>query len=376
MDYAAGAPICESAKALIQKYLIDSNEFQANPNSVHDAGRAVFSLLEEARKKIAQLLGADRPYEIVFCSGATEANNAALFGIGNLSDYSNLHLIISNIEHPSVIRVAKALRALGAKLDYVSVDSKAQVREGELKKILHCSQANMTRLVSIQYVNSEIGAVQNISNLARLVKLFPSTYFHCDATQALGKVNLNLDVLGIDAASFSAHKIGACKSSGCLYIKNATPFKAFLKGGGQENGKRSGTQEPVFSHIFAEVLAEKISTLEQDVSKCYNLRKHFVSSIDKTKMKINFESNDFVPNIINVQLSSLESQTALLRLSEKGIYVSTGSACSSHSLEPSHVLRAIGLSTQQANSSIRISFNAETTKEEIDTLTSFMHSIL
>ncbi|MCF0103853.1 MAG: aminotransferase class V-fold PLP-dependent enzyme, partial [Eggerthellaceae bacterium] len=188
LDYAADAPLCETAKTLLQKYCIDSSEYQANPNSVHDAGRAAFALLEDARKMMVEQLGAGRPSEIVFCSGATEANNAALFGIGNLNDYSKLHLIISNIEHPSVTRAAQALRALGAILDYVSVDSQAQIREVVLRKILEASDPAMTKLVSIQYVNSEIGSVQDIAKLAKLAKAFPNTYFHCDATQALGKI--------------------------------------------------------------------------------------------------------------------------------------------------------------------------------------------
>lgn len=378
LDWAATAPLCEEAYDAMLPYLRPGEaniEYGGNANSLYSSGRRAFSSLEEARSTIAHALGITRSDEIVFTSGATEANNAALFGIirairqeaiqKGLKDFIP-HIISSSIEHDAILEPLRRLKAEGCEVSFLKPDSQGFI---EARKLAEAFQDN-TVLVSIQSANNEIGSIQAIQELAEITHQH-SAYFHTDAAQALGKIPFNLQELKVDAASFSAHKIGGPKGSGALYLKSATAFSPSLLGGGQEFGKRSGTQNVCAAQGFAAALRTAQTLQEGEAHRLRGLRDKLYAYLLETEsvhasVEVEKGSFDYLPNIVSVWVEGMESETMILRLDMQGIEVSGGSACSSHSLEPSHVLTSLGLSGDEAHGSLRISMGRYTTEEDID----------
>lgn len=374
LDWAATAPLREAARDAMAPFLVpgpDNLECGANANSLHSSGRRAFAELEKTRRIIAGHLGAKRPDEIVFTSGATEADNAALFGIVKAcEERARLrgekgyvpHLVTSSIEHDAVLSAARMLASRGCKVTYLDPDSQGFIEVRALERVLE----EGADLVSVHAVNNEIGSVQPIAQLADAAHR-AGALFHTDAVQALGKVLVDVQGWGVDAASFSAHKIGGPKGIGALYLKASTPFEPLLVGGGQESGQRSGTQDVCGSAGFAAACTAACEDGEEEARRLRNLRDLLYDGLaahDEVIPSIEVErgSHDFAPHIVNVCVSGFESETLILRLDRMGFEVSGGSACSSHSLEPSHVLRALGLKDDLALGSLRVSLGYATSE--------------
>ena len=378
LDWAATAPLCAEARLAMQDYLFVEEEGLskgANPNSLHSCGRSSFGALEQARLSLSRSLGIRRADELVFTSCATESNNTALYGMvaalkkkatqsGNASFVP--HIITSEIEHDSVLAALRMLESLGCELSLIKPDSRGFIEAPELESAFRKN----TVLVSIQYANNEIGSVQAIEQLAKLTH-DKGAFFHTDAVQALGKIPFCIDELGVDAASFSAHKIGGPKGIAALYLKHSTPFLPLMRGGGQEAGKRSGTQNVCGAAAFAAAAQLAQDKIDQEPLRLRELRDYLYElcrDIEKVNPTFCVEpaSQDYLPHIVSLLVDGFESETLILRLDLKGFAVSGGSACSSHSLDPSHVLTAVGLSRDLAQGSLRVSLGSTTQKNDID----------
>ena len=372
LDYAATAPLCaEAAEAMAPYDGVGeaSLMLNANPNSLHSPGRTAYRALEAARRTLAECLGARRPDEVVLTGGATEADNAALWGLARAErdrraragkPVAEPHVIVSSIEHAAVLRPAKTMRAAGFRVtELLGAD---------------------TVLVSVQAANSEVGSVQPVRELAACAHE-AGALFHTDAVQALGKVPLSVEEWGVDAASFSAHKIGGPRGVGALYLKARTPFEPLMRGGGQESGLRSGTQNVRGAVGFAAAVRAATAHVADDAAAMAVLRDRLygaLAAFGPVQATVDVEpgSLDFLPNVVSVLVEGLESETMLLRFDGLGIGVSGGSACSSHSLDPSHVLLAMGVPADLAHGALRLSFGRGTTMADIDAFLAAVPKVL
>ncbi|MCI8468675.1 MAG: cysteine desulfurase [Eggerthellaceae bacterium] len=378
LDYAATAPLCEEAALALEPYQAPGRANLAvggNANSLHGPGRAAFEALEAARKSLAASLGARRPSEVILTSGATEADNAALLGMAGAARelYRRAgrgdvtpHVIVTEIEHDAVLAPARRLEALGFRVTRLRPDASGFIEVRALEAALDAD----TVLVSVQMANSEVGSIQPIAQLARTAH-DAGALFHTDAVQALGKAPLDVQELDVDAASFSAHKVGGPKGVGALYLRARTPFDPFLLGGGQESGLRSGTQNVAGAVGFAAAAAAAQAGQPDEAVRLGALRDRLyagLAELGPVEATVDVEpgSRDFLPNIVHVLVDGLESQTLILRLDMLGFGVSGGSACSSHSLEPSHVLRAMGVSADRAQGALRVSMGRYTTADDVE----------
>ncbi|MEG2863834.1 MAG: cysteine desulfurase family protein [Eggerthellaceae bacterium] len=378
LDWAATTPLGEAAARAMEPYLVpgrDNIVFGGNANSLHSSGRAAFKALEEARALIARSLGARRPDEVVFTSGATEADNATLFGVVSAlarqakqqgrRDFVP-HVITTAFEHDAILAPSKVLQSRG-----VEVTLLTPTRQGFIDPAsLRAAMRDNTVLVSIMAANNEIGTIQPLEELVSIAHA-GGALFHSDMVQALGKCAINLEALGVDAASFSAHKICGPKGVGVLYLRANTPFDPFLLGGGQEAGRRSGTQNVCGAVGFAAACEAACADVEAEAARLRNLRDYLYASLIalpgvRSSVEVAAGSCDHLPTIVNVLVEGFESETLILRLDFSGYCVSGGSACSSHSLAPSHVLNAIGITHDEALGSLRISMGRFTTREDID----------
>lgn len=376
LDYAAASPLCEEALSAMQPHMVAGPAGVmggTNPNSLSTPGRNAFKALEAARRDVAKSLGASRSDEIVFTSGATEADNAAIAGIARaVRDQRRTHdkgfsgeIIVSAIEHDAVLASAKAMEREGFAVRLLPVDRDGFVEVRSLEEAV----SPETVLVSVQTANSEVGSIQPVRQLADVAHA-AGALFHTDATQAVGKTELDLRALGVDAASFSAHKIGGPKGVGALYLKARTPFVPQMSGGGQEAGRRSGTQNVCGAVGFAAACRAAVRDVERERERLMTLRDALyreLSSFSAIQPAVDVEegSADYLPNIVNVLLAGLESETAVLRFDALGFAVSGGSACSSSSLAPSHVLTALGIAPDEALSELRVSLGRYTTEDDI-----------
>ncbi len=388
LDYAASAPLCEEAAEAMAPYQVPGRINLAvggNANSLYTPGRKAFADLEEARRRIARGLGARRPDEVIFTSGATEADNAAIFGlVAAAIEKRRLrgdtafvpHIVTTTIEHEAILAPVKSLAAQGVRVSYLSPNRKGFIEPQALEDVMDESVV----LVSIQAANSEVGSVFPLSQLAEIAHRYQAV-FHTDAVQALGKIEVNVQEWGVDAASFSAHKIGGPKGVGTLYLKARTPFKSQLMGGGQESARRSGTQNVAGVVGFAAALDAVVCLQQKESERLCELRDYLyahvvdLEGVEPTLLPQE-KSIEFLPNIVHILVKSFESETLILRLDKLGIGVSGGSACASHSLEPSHVLRSLGIPTKLARGALRISFGRYTTKEDIDTFLQALKSVV
>lgn len=378
LDYAATAPLRPEAAEAMAPYDVPgpgSLALNANPNSLHGPGRAAYRALEQARRSLAACIDAQRPDEVVLTGGATEADNAAVMGLA-LAERDRRaqagrpalepHVIVSAIEHEAVLQPARALRALGFRVTELAPSRSGFIEVRALEEAIDGDAV----LVSVQAANSETGAIQPVRELAATAHAH-GALFHTDAVQALGKMPLSVRQLDVDAASFSAHKIGGPRGVGALYLRARTPFAPLLRGGGQESGRRSGTQNVRGAVGFAAAAQAATAQVEDDAASMMALRDRLYRGLrayERIQPTVEVEpgSLDYLPNIASVMVEGLESETMVLRFDGLGIGVSGGSACSSHSLEPSHVLRAMGIAADQAHGALRISFGHDATAADID----------
>ena len=388
LDYAATAPLCEEAAQAMVPYMVPGRAniaFGGNANSLHIPGRAAFSALEDARRAIARALGATRPDEVVLTSGATEADNAAIIGLAQAAAHARRlggagsaqpHVVVSAIEHDAVLAPAKRLEQMGFSVTRVQPDRNGFITAAALEQVMRPE----TVLVSVMAANSEVGSVQPVAELARTAHA-AGALFHTDATQALGKVPVNVADWDCDAASFSAHKVGGPKGVGALYVKSRTPFDAFMLGGGQEAGRRSGTQNVCGAAGFAAAIQVAQEKQADEQERLGALRDKLYAALAekpgvRPTVQVTPGSQDYLPNIVHVLVDALESETLILRFDMRGFGVSGGSACSSHSLEPSHVLRAIGIGADAAHGALRISMGRYTTAEDVQAFLDAIDSVL
>lgn len=375
LDYAATSPLREEVFEAMLPYMQQGREAAAaamNPNSLHTPGRNAFKALEDARRQIARALDAGRPNQIVFTSGATEADNAALSGIAHAASRERRdlgdapHIIVSSIEHDAIVSCAKHLRREGFEVTFLDPDRDGFIEASSLEAAIRPG----TVLASIQMANSEVGSIQAVRQLADLAHSH-GIYFHTDATQALGKTEVHLEQLGVDAASFSAHKIGGPRGIGALYIKNKVPFEALLYGGGQEFSMRSGTQDVASAVGFAKACVLAVEEMHAERERLSALRDKLyldLATFDKIQPTVEVEAGslDYLCNIVNFMIEGIESETSVIRFDSLGFAVSGGSACASSSLDASHVLLAMGVREDEALGEVRVSMGPDTTKEDIN----------
>lgn len=397
LDYAATAPLCEEAASAMSVLLRPGPSgigHSANPNSLHSAGRAAFESLEQVRRRLARVLGASRPDEVLFTSGATESDNAAVIGIataearrrnlrpataaGQAAREQAPHVIVSAIEHEAVLAPARRLEAQGFAVTRLAPNRKGFVEPDALAAAL----TPRTVLVSVQMANSEVGSVQPIAQLARIAH-DAGALFHTDAVQALGKIPVDLKALGVDAASFSAHKIGGPKGIGALYLRTRTPFDAHMLGGGQEFGRRSGTQNVCGAAGFTAACQAVVEGefLAAESNRLRALRDRLYEGLAESgRVTITSDPSDepdrYLPNVAHVLVKGMESETLIIRLDARGFAVSGGSACSSGSLDPSHVLTAMGVQRDAALGALRISLGRYTTEDHIERFVRAFHACL
>ena len=381
LDWAATAPLSPRAFEAMEPFLMPGmngiEQGNGNANSLHGAGRAAFKVLEAARRDIARAIGA-RGDEIIFTSGATEADNLALFGIvfgvlakrgvsfGALAEGSAPSVIVSSIEHDAVLQAAQALKRFGINVITIKADQAGFITPQALSEAL--KEAHDPLLVSVMALNNEVGSVMDIPALAALAHE-AGALFHSDATQALGKIPLSVKEWGIDALSLSSHKIGGPKGVGALYLKARTPFCAQIVGGGQESNRRSGTQNIAGVVGFAAALTEAVDQQTANAQQMTELRERLTEGLRDLQGVIVLGDPSrgvYSPHIVTVLCPGFESETLILQLDKRGICVSGGSACASHSLEPSHVLQAMGIARDQALGMLRFSLGPTTTPDEID----------
>jgi len=359
LDHAATTPTHPNVVLAMQPYY--SEKF-GNPSSIHAFGQEARSAVEAAREKAAKLLGAT-PEEIVFTSGGTESDNFALEGVAFAKENQGKHIIISKIEHHAVTECAEFLKKRGFEIAYLPVDKYGLVDPQEVKKAI----TDKTILVSIMHANNEIGTIEPVAEIARIVNE-KGIYFHTDAVQTAGHLPINVKDLGVDLLSLSAHKFYGPKGVGALYVKKGTRLVSFLHGGGQEKGKRASTENVpgIVGLGVACELAQK--TLAAEESRLRALRDKLIKGIlDKIPETIlNGHPSLRLPNNVNVSIKYVEGESILLNLDMQGVAGSTGSACTSGSLEPSHVLLAIGLPHEIAHGSLRLTLGSSTTEEDIN----------
>ncbi len=337
-----------------------------NPSSMYDAAHGPAHAVKTARATIARLLGSSHPEEILFTSCATESNNTALFGVAKAVP-SRRHIITTSVEHPAVLNVCKVLARDGYDVTFLGVDSQGRLDVGDFVRALRPD----TLLVTIMHANNETGVVFPVEELARIAKeTDPAIVFHTDATQTVGKLVVDLEGEGkhIDLLSFSGHKLHAPKGVGALYVRRGTPCKPLLVGGHQEGGRRGGTENVAFIVALARALELALATHDADETRVTAMRdrleRELVARIPL--VQVNGQEARRLGNTANVSVHFIEGEGMLYELSSHGICASSGSACTSGSLEPSHVLRAMHVPFTAAHGSIRFSLSRYNDEADID----------
>ncbi len=358
-DNAATTPVLpEVAKVMNDCFLQDG--MYGNPSSLYKKGQEANKALNDARARIASILNC-KPAEIFFTSCGSESDNWAIKGAARANVKKGKHLITTKIEHHAVLYTMEALEKEGFEVTYLDVDSDGLVSAEQVREAIRSD----TTLVAIMYANNEIGTVEPIKEIAEVCREKKVICF-TDAVQAVGNVKIDLQDLGVDMLSFSGHKIHAPKGIGALYIKTGTRVHNFLDGGGQERGRRGGTENVAFALALAkalEIADARLPELEAVKVK----RDRLITELKKIpKSILNGSQEKRLPGNVNFSFECIEGESLLLLLDSMGICASTGSACSSRSLEPSHVLLAIGLPVEHAHGSLRLSITHETTDEDID----------
>lgn len=335
-----------------------------NASSVYSIGRLSKKAIEDSREKVANILNC-RPDEIYFTSGGSESDNTAIKGIARANREKGKHIITSKIEHLAVLDTCKKLEEDGFEVTYLDVDEYGRINLDELKSSIRKD----TILISIMYANNEVGTIQQIPQIGKIAKE-NNIYFHTDAVQAIGSVKIDVQAQNIDSLSLSAHKFYGPKGIGILYVKKDIKFEKFIDGGHQERNKRAGTENVANIVGLAKALEMAYDKLEEHTLKISQLRDYYENSVKESipNIKINGDINDRLPGNSNISFIGVNGQDLLLNLDMMGICVSSGSACTSGSINASHVLMALGLDEDIARSSIRVSIGKYNTKEDIDYL--------
>ena len=350
-----------TAPEVVEAMLPYFSDLYGNPSSMHYFGGQVETKVVEAREKVARLLNCE-PSEIIFTSCGTESDSTAIKG--TLGSYpERRHLVTSRVEHPAVLNLCRHLSKNGYELSEIPVDKKGDLDLDELENAI----TDNTAVVSIMYANNETGAIFPIEEIGKIVKS-KGAVFHCDAVQAVGKIPLDMSQSTIDLLAISGHKLHAPKGIGALYIRKGTKLTPFIMGGHQERGRRAGTENVPYI-IGLGKAAELASThMDDENTRVKALRDRLESEIVKlcSDTQINGDCENRLPNTTNISFEFVEGESILMMLSDKGIAASSGSACTSGSLEPSHVLRAMGIPFTFVHGSLRLSLSRYNNDEDVD----------
>jgi cysteine desulfurase len=368
LDNNATTKIDPQVVEAMMPYLTD---YYANPSSMHTFGGQLGKAVKIAREQVAALLGADES-EIVFTSCGTEGDNAAIHA-ALLAQPEKRHIITSQVEHPAVLNVCKQLESKGYQVTYLSVNAKGQIDLSELE----ASLTGNTALVTVMYANNETGTIFPIEEIGAMVKEY-GALFHVDAVQAVGKISLNMKTSTIDMLTISGHKIHAPKGIGALYVRRGVRFRPLLVGGHQERGRRGGTENVPGIIALGKAAELELLHLEEVTQRLTKLRDYLEQSLlaKIPDCEVNGDAKNRLPNTTNIGFKYIEGEAILLSLNKYGICASSGSACTSGSLEPSHVLRAMGLPYTTLHGSIRFSLSRYTTEAEIDQVIAVMPEIV
>ncbi|NOQ36002.1 MAG: aminotransferase class V-fold PLP-dependent enzyme [Methylococcaceae bacterium] len=362
LDYAATTPIAPQVIEVMTHYL-GINDIFANPSSTqHSLGLQAEQAVENARTDIARCLNCNAK-DIVFTSGATEANNLAIKGIAYANQHKGKHIITAVTEHKAVLDSCKALEQEGFSVTYLRPDSKGKISLEDIEQAI----TPQTLLISIMQVNNETGYIQDIAAIAELAQS-KNILFHVDAAQAAGKLSIDLSQTPIDLLSISGHKLYAPKGIGCLYIRNRknVSLKPLFNGGGQEYGLRAGTLATHQIVAFAKALTLACENLQQDYDHALTLRNQLLAGLASTNtLLINSDLENSLPNIVNISFKDIDADMLLVRLQDD-IAISSASACSSGAIEPSYVLRAMGIEGDRLYGAVRISFGRFSTTDDIE----------
>ena len=359
MDHSATTPV---APEVLEAMLPYFSEKFGNASSLHSFGLEAKEALEESREKVAGLLGA-KPEDIIFTAWGTESDNLALKGIARKNQKSGKHIITTRVEHPAILECCRKLEKEGFEVTYLPVTNEGLVEIATLESAIRSD----TILISVMHANNEVGTIQPLEEIGRLAAE-KDIYLHTDAVQSVGKIPTDVNKLGVDLLSLSAHKLYGPKGVGALYIRNGTRLVSIIQGGGHERGLRSGTENiaGIVGLARAAVLAGETMTMEAE--RLTRLRDRLAELV-LLKVKeswINGTMKMRLPGNLNFGFKYVEGESLLLFLDSIGISVSTGSACSSHKLEPSHVLLSLGLKPEECHGSLRITLGRSNTVEEVD----------
>lgn len=359
MDNAATTRVTEPVFEAMRPYLC---EVYGNPSSVHAFGREALGALDRARAQVAQALGA-QPSEIYFTGCGTEADNWAIRGAAYARKGKGNHIVTTQIEHHAVLHTCAQLEKEGFEVTYLPVDAMGMVDPESLRAALRPE----TTLVSIMFANNEIGTIEPIAELCRIAKEH-GALFHTDAVQAVGHVPIDVKALGVDMLSLSGHKFHAPKGVGALYLRSGVRIERFLHGGAQERTQRAGTENMASIVGMGKAIELATASLEENAAKLTALRDHMIARLldEIPYTRLNGHPHKRLPGNVNVCFRFIEGEALLLRLDFMGVAGSSGSACTSGSLDPSHVLLAIGLPHEIAHGSLRLSLSQENTMEEVD----------
>jgi cysteine desulfurase len=333
-----------------------------NPSSIFSYGQEARGAIEEARTKVAELIGA-RSEEIIFTSGGTEADNFALKGIAYANEHKGNHIITTPIEHHAVMEACKFLEGRGFRITYLPVDEYGLIDPQDVKKAI----TDKTILISVMHASNEVGTIEPVGEIGKIAKE-AGIYFHTDAVQTVGHTPVNVDELRVDSLSISAHKLYGPKGVGALYVRKGIKLVSLLHGGEQEKRRRAGTENVPAIVGLGKAIELAGQTMNKEAERLSYLRDKLIEGLVERidQIRLNGHPRKRLPNNVNVSVDFVEGESMLLNLDLEGICASTGSACSSSSLEPSHVLLALGLSPEQAHGSLRFTFGRENTEEDIE----------
>ena len=369
LDYAATTPCDPEVLKAMEPYFFEKF---GNPSSIHSFGQEAKGAIEEAREKLAAFLGA-KADEIIFTSGGTESNNFAVGGVAYAQANKGNHIITSAIEHHAITETCKFLEKRGFKVTYVGVDKNGLVSPADIKKAI----TDKTILVSVMHANNEIGTIQPIAEIGKIARE-SGIYFHTDAVQSVGHIPTNVNDLNIDLLSLSAHKFYGPKGVGALYVRKGTRIERFLHGGDQEKGRRASTHNTPGIVGLGKAIELCLDKMQDEAEFQMSLRDRLIQEIREKipDVYLNGHPQQRLPNNVNVSIKYIEGESILLNLDMLGIAASTGSACTSTSLEPSHVLLAIGLPHEIAHGSLRLTLGRWTKEEDVSYLLEHLPAVV
>ena len=358
-DNAATTPVREE---VLQEILPYFREYYGNASSIYSIAKESKKALEAARAKVAAAIGAT-PDEIYFTAGGSESDNMALRGVVNASKKEKKHIITTKIEHHAILHTAEFLETKGVDVTYLNVDEFGKISLEELENAIRPE----TVLISVMFANNEIGTIQPIAEIAEIAKKH-GVLFHTDAVQAVGHVPIDVETLHVDLLSMSGHKLGAPKGIGAIYIRKGTRISPLIFGGAQEKKLRAGTENIAGIVGLGKAAELAVAEMEETTKKLTALRDKLIHGILESipDSRLNGHPTDRLPGNCNISFSYIEGESLLLLLDALGIAASSGSACTSGSLDPSHVLMAIGLPHEIAHGSLRLTIDRENTEEQVD----------